>query len=102
MILSINTNTTTANPNVLEQGGISSSSFSADAENSCSVLVIDNVCWFDTSVNGKITSGDIVYSDSLGTNPFMGGNQYYKVLLGKSYIVLINDIGVLSISTICV
>ena len=48
------------NTAILEQGGRSTSS-SANGENSCSILVVDITCYFDTSVNGKITSGDTVY-----------------------------------------
>lgn len=86
---------------VLEQGGISSAS-SADSANLCNVLLVDSICWFDTAVNGTISSGDIVYNDASGTNPVMGANQYYKVLLGSSRIVLINNAGVMTISTTCV
>lgn len=81
----------------LEQGNISSLSESSPV-NGCS-LVLDSVCYIDTVTNGAITSGDIVYDEF--NNPIIGGNQYYKIALMSTYIVLISDGGVMNVDTIC-
>ena len=89
-------------PIVLEQGGVSSAS-SSIAESACDTLTVDSICWFDTYINGIISTGDFVYNDVDGTNPIAGGNQYYKVLLsGSSYIALISNTGSITINNNCI
>jgi hypothetical protein len=92
--------TTTAAPVVLEQATISSVS-QATATNGC-VLVVDSICYVNTSTNGQIATGDIVYNDAAGTNPIIGNNQYYKITLVNGYVVLINDLGEMFVDTICI
>jgi hypothetical protein len=94
------TTTTTAAPVVLEQATISSVS-QATATNGC-VLVVDSICYVNTSTNGQIATGDIVYNDAAGTNPIIGNNQYYKITLVNGYVVLINDLGEMFVDTICI
>lgn len=89
-------------PIVLEQGGISSTS-SSIAESTCDTLTVDSICWFNTYIDGVISTGDFVYNDVDGTNPIMGGDQYYKVLLsGLSYIALISNTGSITINNNCI
>jgi len=86
-------------PPTLESGSISSTS-QVDFPGGCD-LILDTPCWIDTLTNGVVTSGDTVYSDAGGINPILGGNQYYKISLVSSYIVLIDNLGVISVSSIC-
>jgi len=85
---------------MLESGAYSSVS-QALPDTGCA-LTIDTYCWIDTATNGMINSGDIAYTDVEGTNPIVGGNQYFKISLVSSYVVLIDDFGVVSVHTICV
>ncbi len=101
--LTTTTTTTTAAP-VLEAGGISSASL-ADPSTGCS-LTIDSICYFDTAVDGIITSGDIVYNDIDGLTPINGGNLYYSVTINTisgfyQYVVLINSVGVMTVHSTC-
>jgi hypothetical protein len=84
---------------VLESGSISSIS-RATSGIVCSEL-LDTICYFDTSINGAINSGDIAYTNELGTIPVVGGNQYYKVSLINIHSVLISDTGVITLDTLC-
>jgi len=84
---------------ILESGAYSSVSEPLP-DNSCA-LIIDTNCWIDTITNGIITSGDIAYTDVDGTIPIIGGNQYYKMSLVNSYVVLIQNDGTISVHTIC-
>lgn len=93
------TTTTTEIPPTLESGAYSSS-FLASPTLGCD-LVIDTNCWIDTASPGTITLGDIAYTDIGGTTPIVGGNQYYKMSLVDSYVVFIDNLGVLSVDTIC-
>ena len=81
----------------LEQGLISSINQTAP-DNGCS-LVLDSICYIDTVTDGVIASGDIVYDEF--NNPIIGGNQYYKISLMSTYVVLISDGGVMNVDTIC-
>jgi hypothetical protein len=83
----------------LEEGSISSTNQTAP-DNACALL-LDSVCYIDTVTNGAITSGDIVYNDIGGSNPIIGGNQYYKISLINVYTVLISDGGVMNVVSIC-
>lgn len=87
------------NPIGLEMGSISSTSqiLPTDACN----LIIDSVCYISTSINGVITSGDIVYQDVSGTNPILGGDTYYKIYLVDSYIAQVDNLGVITINSTC-
>lgn len=85
---------------VLESGSISSTS-QPNGDNGCA-MVIDSICYIDTSTNGRITSGDTVYHDESGTNPIIGGNQYYKISLIDNYVILVSDLGVINVYSICV
>ena len=84
----------------LESGTISSESQGLP-DSGCENLILNTNCWIYTSTNGMITSGDIVYSDVEGTTPIIGGNLYYKISLVNTYIVLIENNGVISVHTIC-
>lgn len=84
---------------ILESGAYSSVSEPLP-DNGCA-LTIDTNCWIDTLTNGIITSGDIAYTDVDGTIPIIGGNQYYKMSLVNSYVVLIQNDGTVSVHTIC-
>lgn len=83
----------------LESGSISSIS-QVLPDGSCD-LILNSICYINTAVNGVITSGDTVYQDISGTNPILGENRYYKILLVNSYIALINDLGVISVHQVC-
>jgi hypothetical protein len=100
---STTTTTTTVAP-ALEAGGISSTSLT-DPSTGCS-LTIDSICYFDTAVEGIITSGDIVYNDIDGTSPINGGGLYYSVTINTisgfyQYVVLINSVGVMTVNSTC-
>lgn len=83
----------------LEMGSISSTSQALSA-GACD-LILDSVCYISTSINGVITSGDIVYQDIAGTNPILGGDTYYRISLMSTYVVLISDGGVMNVFNIC-
>lgn len=86
-------------PSTLETGSISSINQTAP-DNGC-VLILDTVCYIDTVTNGVITTGDIVYTDVDGLFPVIGGNQYYRISLMSTYVVLISDGGVMNVFNIC-
>jgi hypothetical protein len=93
------TTTTTIAPSSLESGAYSSIS-EALPMNVC-LLTIDTNCWINTSSPGVITTGDIVYSDVDGLFPIVGGNQFYKMSLVSDYTVSIDNVGTITVNTIC-
>jgi hypothetical protein len=101
MILSQSYTSNSSYQRTIYQGGISSASETVP-DNVCSTIIVDSICWFNISTVGSISSGDIAYDDAAGTNPILGNNRYYKVSLsGISYAVLINNSGVITVSTTC-
>ena len=84
---------------ILETGTISSTSQPVP-DNGC-VMFLDSICYIDTANEGMITSGDTVYHDESGTNPIIGGNQYYKISLINKYVILVSDLGVINVDSIC-
>ena len=86
-------------PPTLETGSISSINQTAP-DNGCT-LILDTVCYIDTITNGVIATGDIVYTDVDGLLPVIGGNQYYRISLMSTYVVLISDVGVMNVFNIC-
>lgn len=71
-----------------------------DPDTSCAVIT-DTNCWVNTQNNGVITTGDTIYLNEEGSIPFNGDNLYYKVTLVNGYILLINNIGEVSVYSIC-
>jgi hypothetical protein len=67
------TTTTTTTTIALQEALISSSSDIADA---CG-LPLGPTCW--VSGTGDISIGDFVYTDALGTTPFIGDGDYYRI-----------------------
>jgi hypothetical protein len=86
-------------PDILEQGVVSSSS-QPTSEDVCD-LITDPNCYIRTSMEGAVTSGDIVYSDESGLNPIVGESRFYKIILINIYVVSINDFGVITVDSIC-
>lgn len=89
----------TITPPVLESGAYSS--MSQPLPDTGCALTINTNCWIDTATNGMISTGDTAYTDVGGTTPIVGGSQYFKMSLVSSYVVLIDDFGVVSVHTIC-
>jgi hypothetical protein len=83
----------------LESGAYSS--ISQPLPDTGCALTINTNCWIDTATNGMISTGDTAYTDVGGTTPIVGGSQYFKMSLVSSYVVLIDDFGVVSVHTIC-
>lgn len=90
---------TTTNTNI-QDAIISSVSHPTDA---CPLSLLIT-CW--VSGTGDISSGDIVYTDTLGTIPFVGDGNFYHIQISiypNSYSVQINNVGVIDVTygTIC-
>lgn len=88
------TTTTTTTLNLL-QGLISTTS---DVSDACPLPLIDD-CW--VSGPGDINNGDIVYTDALGTTPFVGDGNFYHIQIlayPDSYSVQIDGAGVVDAS----
>lgn len=68
----------------------------------CSTETADVSCYLYSTTLPIISSGDIIYNTNNQTSPFDGGNQYYKITNGvNTYIVFVNDLGVLNVEDVC-
>lgn len=86
------TTTTTTTAIVLQEALVSSTSDPSDA---CG-LPMPNTCW--VSGTGDISNGDVVYIDALGTTPFVGDGNFYRIqilIYPNSYSVQINGFGII-------
>jgi hypothetical protein len=85
------------------QRSLSSVSFE-NTEEACSTLNLELETYIETSVNGEITSGDVVYEDAFGTVKFNGGFNYFALKLNtqlQKRICRISDEGVINVEAIC-
>lgn len=90
---STTTTTTTAAPP--QEAKISSAS---DPSNACA-LTMPNTCW--VGGGGDISTGDIVYTDALGTTPFVGDGNFYKIqilIYPDAYSVQVSGTGTIEAS----
>lgn len=69
-------------------------------EDSCNLLTLDNPVFIEEQITGSISTGDIVYIDSLGTSPFNGDGNFYKIKASNTntYTAQINLNGVVQSS----
>jgi len=76
--------------------------FVTDPNDSCT-LVVDSLVWVDLQNSSMLTSGDVVYNNSILTILFNGGGNYYKMsYLGIEYGVQISATGVLGVYNLCI
>jgi len=75
---------------------------SIDPGTICSTELADFDCWIYSPTHPILASGDIVYNTNNQTSPFDGENKYFKLSNGtNSYVVLIDNSGVVSVSDLC-
>ena len=73
-------------------------------ETGCEVLFPTVPVYISTSIPGQITSGDVAYSDSFGTVPFNGSNNYYALKLDTQVnkrICRIQSNGTINVYSFC-
>lgn len=92
-------------PNIFS--GLISNTSQVNEVDACNTLTLDNVVYIQQQSTGFITPGDIVYIDSLGTTPFNGNSNFYKIKASNSntYSAQIDNLGVVLTSpgfSICV
>jgi hypothetical protein len=59
-------------------------------------LSLTETCWISGA--GDISDGDIVYTDALGTTPFVGDGNYYNLqilIYPNSYSLIVDGFGVI-------
>jgi hypothetical protein len=74
------TPTPSPTPTPTNSSGIEESlmSLNSDVTNACSFSLTEDV-WIQTSIPGQITVGDRVFTDSGGTTPFIGDDNYWRL-----------------------
>ena len=94
---------------VVPPSGLISGAISAPFVTSsvCSELS-SNICFVDSTSSTNLSNGDIVYTDSLGTTPFVGQiSRFYRLSVDyfeglSTYSVVISSSGVVSSLNVCV
>ena len=94
---------------ILPPSGLISGAISAPFVTSTVCLELSNdICFVDSASTTNLSNGDIVYTDNLGTTPFVGQiSRFYRLSVNyvggqSTYSVAISSLGVVSSLNICV
>jgi hypothetical protein len=75
-----------------------------DPDDGCSILNVTIPVYISTSIEGQLTTNDVVYSDLYGTVPFNGENKYYALKLdtqATKTICLVSNTGMINVFSFC-
>lgn len=73
-----------------------SSTSQIDPTDSCNLLTLNTDVYITQQNAGFLTVGDMVYTDNLATNPFVGDSNFYKIksINSATYTAQVDNAGV--------